>query len=60
MHLFLLPENIFWTIILPAPNANTIHNIIPNLAFYNCVMALAKNHVGKPKGKMKVSKNDII
>lgn len=47
--LFLLPENVFWTIILPASNNKTIHYIILSLETYGCFMVLEKPQV-EPKG----------
>lgn len=49
IHLFLLPENVFWTIILPASNTNTIHYIILSLGTYGCFMVLEKPQL-EPKG----------
>lgn len=60
IHLFLLPQNLFWIIILPAPKVNTIYYIILSLGSSGWFMVLTKKHGWKPKGKTKVSKSDII
>lgn len=53
IHLFLLPENIFWMIILPSANINTIHYIILSLVSSGCFMVLTKNMVGSQRVKQR-------